>query len=121
MAKDKDQDQAPATQETVTAPEAQKAQLRIDDAGCATFYSSTSRIWGSAEEVIIDFSQGIKPTGQPNTALLKIDSRVILSPWAAKRLAIALGQTINRYEQTYGVLEIDARKRTRPGATTEAR
>jgi hypothetical protein len=112
------------TNETVTTAEAPKAQLRIDDAGVTTYYSSTCRIWGSAEEVIIDFSQGIRPSGQPNTALLKIDSRVILSPWAAKRLAIALGQTISRYEQTYGVLEIDARKRSSTparGATTEAR
>ena len=124
MAKEKNEAQtgtATASNETVTAPEQQQpqTQLRIDDATANTTYSSTSRIWGSAEEIIVDFSQGIRPAG-PNMAVLKIDSRVILSPYAAKRLALALGQTVQRYEQTYGTIEIDPRKRTR-GTTTEAR
>ena len=50
--------------------------------------------------------------------MLKIDSRVVLTPWAAKRLAIALGQTVQRYEQAYGVIEIDPRRRLQGGTTT---
>ncbi len=116
----KKEEQTNETNETVTAPEQQQpqTQLRIDDAGAVTNYSSTSRIWGSAEEIIIDFSQGIRPAG-PNVAVLKIDSRVILSPYAAKRLALALGQTVQRYEQAYGTIEIDPRKRQR-SSTTQA-
>ena len=124
------QGQQTQQQETVTAPEGQagQTQLQIDDASANVSYSSTSRIWGSAEEIIIDFSQGVRPGSQPNTAALKVDSRVILSPWAAKRLALALGQTVQRYEQTYGILEIDPRKRQQgegqkagaAGSTTKA-
>ena len=98
-------------QPTVTAPEPPKSQLIVNDAEAVSYYSATSRVWGSSEEVIIDFSQGIRPTNQPNTAVLKIDSRVIMSPWAAKRLAIALSQTVQRYEQVYGPLELDPQKR----------
>ena len=121
--------QSQQQQETVTSPEGQQAQtqLQIDDTKANVSYSSTSRIWGSAEEIIIDFSQGVRPGSQPNTAALKVDSRVILSPWAAKRLALALGQTVQRYEQTYGTLEIDPRKRQQgegqagaAGSTTKA-
>lgn len=116
MAKD------PNAHETVTTPDPQQSQtqLRIDDATAGVNYSSTARIWGSAEEIIIDFSQGVRPSGQPNVAVLKIDSRTIMSPWAAKRLAIALGQTIQRYEQTYGPIEIDPRKRLTPEAAKAA-
>lgn len=123
MAKDANAGQQ---QETVTSPEGQagQTQLQIDDANTSVSYSSTSRIWGSAEEIIVDFSQGVRPSGKPNVASLKVDSRVILSPWAAKRLALALGQTIQRYEQTYGILEIDPRKRQQGtpegGSTTKA-
>lgn len=114
MAKDPKAEQQ---QETVTAPEGQagQTQLQIDDSNTTVNYSSTSRIWGSAEEIIIDFSQGVRPSGKQGVATLKVDSRVILSPWAAKRLALALGQTIQRYEQTYGILEIDPRKRQQGG------
>src|SRR5262245_41636443 len=113
---------ATAPQETVTTPEGQpQQQLRIDEANVATYFSSTSRIWGTAEEIIVDFSQGVRPTGQRNVSMLKIDSRVVMSPWAAKRLAIALGQTVQRYKQAYGILEIDPRKRmAASGRTTTA-
>ena len=88
----------------------QQLQLQIDDAAIPVTYSTTVRVWGSAEEINLDFAGPLRPSG-PNTAKLKIDQRVILNPWAAKRLALALGQAVQRYEQSYGNLELDARKR----------
>ncbi len=92
------------------APAAQ-VQLQVDDSQASVAYSTTARVWGSAEEINLDFAGPIRPTGQGNVARLKIDQRVVLNPWAAKRLAIALSQAVTRYEQTYGVLEIDERRR----------
>ena len=89
----------------------QQMQLQIDDSSTPVSYSTTARVWGSAEEINLDFAGPIRPTGQANVARLKIDQRVVLNPWAAKRLAIALGQAVTRYEQTYGALEVDERKR----------
>ncbi|MBI1372471.1 MAG: DUF3467 domain-containing protein [Phycisphaera sp.] len=135
MAKDKNDDKTtPESAEhatagagdTVSAPAEQTpprgAQLRLDESNVQCFYSSTTRLSGSAEEITIDFAQGIRPVG-PNAAVLKIDARVVMSPWGAKRLVQALEQTVARYEQAYGVLETDPRKRIReqPGATTSAR
>lgn len=108
---------AGVTPETVTHAEPPQAQLRIEDSTAVTTYSTTAQIAGSAEEIILGFSQGVRPTNQPNVAVLKIDTRVILSPYAAKRLALALGQTVQRYEQAYGVIEIDPRKRLRAQPT----
>lgn len=104
-----------ASTETITAASDGQAQnqvqLQIDDTDTPVAYSTTARVWGSAEEINLDFAGPIRPTGQNNVARLKIDQRITLNPWAAKRLAIALGQAITRYEQTYGTLEIDERKR----------
>ncbi len=121
MAKDK----ADATpNETITAAGDQQAnqfQLQIDDAEVPVKYSTTVRVWGSSEEINLDFAGPIRPTNQQNVARLKIDQRMILNPWAAKRLAVALGQAVGRYEGTYGVLELDERKRRRStGADTAA-
>ena len=112
MAKD------PTTHETLTSPDPQQnqTQLRLDDSTASVSYSSMASIRGMAEEIIVDFSQGVRPSSQQNVAVLKIDTRVIMSPWAAKRLAIALGQTIARYEATYGPIETDPRKRLTPEA-----
>jgi len=89
----------------------QQVQLQIDDSTTPVTYSTTVRVWGSAEEINLDFAGPIRPTGQSGTVRLKIDQRMVLNPYAAKRLAIALGQAVGRYEQTYGVLELDERKR----------
>jgi hypothetical protein len=89
----------------------QQMQLQIDDSQTPITYSTTVRVWGSAEEINLDFAGALRPTNQAKVARLKIDQRLVLNPWAAKRLAIALGQAVSRYEQTYGPLELDERKR----------
>jgi hypothetical protein len=76
-------------------------------------YSSTVHINGSPEEFSLDFSRGVRPGPRPNTAVLRVDSKIILSPWSAKRLAIELSQAVQRYEETFGPLEIDPRKRSK--------
>ncbi len=101
------------TIETVAAADQQaqqQMQLQIDESSTPVTYSTTVRVWGSAEEFNLDFAGPLRPAGN-NTARLKIDQRLVLNPWAAKRLAIALGQAVARYEQTYGGLELDERKR----------
>jgi hypothetical protein len=103
--------------ETVSAAtDQQQVQLQIDDQNAPTLYSTTVRVWGSSEEVNLDFAGPIRPTAKAGTVRLKIDQRVILNPYAAKRLAIALTQAVRRYETTYGALELDEGKRRQAGA-----
>lgn len=124
MAEESNGDIGSETIETISSASAQQQQMKIEieDAQVSTDYSSTVRVWGSAEEINLDFAGPLRPAG-PGTAKLKIDHRVIMNPWAAKRLAMSLGQAIARYEQAYGPLELDVRKRmvnppmTQPGPT----
>ena len=95
-------------------------QIQLDESETVTNYSSTVRVWGSAEEINLDFAGQLRPAG-PTAARLKIDQRMILNPWAAKRLAVALGQAVGRYEATYGTLELDERRRRVAGAPAPAR
>jgi len=121
MAKGKEE--ATDTIETITAAsdqQQQQIQLQIDDSQTPLLYSTTVRVWGSSEEINLDFAGPIRPGGQPHTARLKIDQRVVLNPWAAKRLAVALGQAVGRYEASYGTLELDERKRRVAGAPQAA-
>lgn len=94
-----------------TTEPTQQMQLQINDADAPIYYASTARVSGTAEELTVDLSRGIQPTSKQNVSTLKVDARVIMSPWAAKRLALALGQAVTRYEKAYGELEVDPRKR----------
>jgi len=124
MANKEDNPQQSDTIETVAAANQapnSKIQLQIDESTTPVTYSTTVRVWGSAEEFNLDFAGPLRPAGQ-NIARLKIDQRLVLNPWAAKRLAIALGQAVARYEATYGALELEEAKRriAAPAAATEA-
>ena len=42
---------------------------------------------------------------------LKAENRIVMNYYATKRLAIALGQLVRRYEDQFGELELNASKR----------
>ena len=51
---------------------------------------------------MVDFVRESKPGRGPNsTSRLTIDSKVVMSPWAVKRLALDLGWIFRRYEEIH--------------------
>ena len=90
--------------------QAQQLNVVIDDDHAETLYTNNVRVSGSPEDITVELASNLKQTG-PAEARLSISHRIILNPWAAKRMAMALQQAVDRYEQTYGELELDARKR----------
>jgi len=98
----------------------QQVTLRIDERNMTTCYANAFRTNGSAEEVMLDFGvnevrPAAQPQGQPEIHF-QVKDRVILNYYSAKRLAIALGNLVNRYEEQFGKLELDVTKRRK--ATT---
>jgi hypothetical protein len=69
----------------------------------------------TAEEVILDFGLNmVRPTGKkedPFELLFQANNRLIMSYYSAKRLAIALGQVVRKFEQQFGEVELSAAKR----------
>ena len=93
----------------------QPRELEIQETSAPSAYAVTVRVSGSAEEINLDFGGAVRLTPD-NKALFKIDQRIILSPFGAKRLLMALHTAMARYEQTYGVVEVDETKRRLPTA-----
>lgn len=92
----------------------QQIQVDVDDQDVPVTYGKLVRVGASSEEITLDVAGPLRPTSNTR-ASMKVEHRVILNPWAAKRLAITLGQTVARYEELYGELEIDERKRLKQG------
>lgn len=121
MAKRKNESQAQPNPESeaVAAPGATEPtgpRLEIDDTHAVSYYAPTARVWGTSEEIVADFAQRLTPSGE-NTTTMKIDARVIMSPWAAKRLVMAMHQAVQRYEKAYGTIQLDPRQRGGASAT----
>lgn len=99
----------------------QRVQLRIDERDLDTSYANAFRTNGTAEEVILDFGfNQVVPAQQAQQAegqeqvpqiLFKINNRILLNYYTAKRLAITLSQLIRRHEEQFGELELDVSKR----------
>ncbi len=96
----------------------QQVRLRVDEREMKTTYANAFRTNGTAEEVMLDFGLnlvGQSPAGQGDQnqpeILFKVNERVILNYYSAKRLAITLSQMIRRHEEQFGELELDVAKR----------
>ena len=93
----------------------QQVRLRVSEQDMSTSYANAFRSNGTAEEVILDFGLNLmappQGEGQQPEILFKVNDRVVMNYYSAKRLAISLSQLIRRHEDQFGELELDVAKR----------
>lgn len=80
-------------------------KVRWDDSGITNSYANVCNVSSSREEVVMVF--GINNTwerGQQDVQV-QLTDRIILSPFAAKRLAGLLNNVLQQYESRFGPLE----------------
>ncbi len=121
MAKDQDAnadanapEEMPVEQQAREQTGQRQIQLRVDERDMRTSYANAFRTNGTAEEVMLDFGLNLLyPTQQQDQPqiVFRVNERVVLNYYSAKRLAITLSQVIRRYEQQFGELELDVAKR----------
>ena len=98
----------------------QQAKLQIRDAGAQTSYANFFLVTTTPEEVVLNFGINLLPPSREHELRVDISNRVVLGYISAKRLAITLSNVIQRYEAEHGVIEVDARRRSSPGANPSA-
>jgi hypothetical protein len=79
-------------------------------------YSNVSRIFATPNELVVDFALNLNAFGPLIEEDARIVSRVVTSYDGAKRLWHHLTQTLQAYEQKYGVIELDIAKRVQEPA-----
>ncbi|MCD4831030.1 MAG: DUF3467 domain-containing protein [Anaerohalosphaeraceae bacterium] len=92
-----------------------QVRLNVTEAEMNTTYANAFRTNGTAEEVMLDFGLNLvappKPEQEQPEIMFKVNERVIMNYYSAKRLAITLSQLIRRHEEQFGELEMDVAKR----------
>ena len=73
-------------------------------------YSNFCRVTATPEEVLLDFGLNTQPFAEGQQHV-KADERIVMTMYTTKRLLSALSMTIQRHEQTFGVIELDVRRR----------
>ena len=93
----------------------QRIRIRVDEKNLRVGYANCVRPIGTAEEVILDFGLNLLVPSSRQKAereiLFQANERIILNYYAAKRLAVTLGQLVKHYESQYGQIEMNSAKR----------
>lgn len=115
---------APQAPQPQQPPQQQQApargQVQVEDHNALATYANFCRVTGTPEELIVDVGLNSQPVG-PQTEPIRINQRLIMNYYTAKRLLAALQMSIQRHEAAFGVLETDVQKRVQTSATAAAR
>ena len=90
--------QAPAQPSTPT--------IKWDDSDITNSYANVCNVSSSQEEVVLVFGVNKAWERSPGDIQVKLNSRVILSPFAAKRLAMLLNNVVHQYEARFGAMDV---------------
>jgi len=77
-----------------------KLNIELDEAMADGVYSNLAIINHSVSEFVVDFINVM-----PGIPKAKVKSRIILTPQHAKRLAIALAENVQKFEQAHGEIK----------------
>ncbi|MFN3153330.1 DUF3467 domain-containing protein [Bremerella sp.] len=94
-------------------------QVELDESGAIACYANFCRVTGTPEELIIDFGLNTQPMVQSQEKI-KVQQRIILNYYTAKRMLGALHMAVQRHEAAFGALETDIQKRVIPSAQRPA-
>ena len=93
---------------TQTPPAAQRdTQLHWDDKAMTTNFANVVNIQSTREQVDLFFGTNQTwNTTDEQPLSIELSNRLILSPFAAKRLSLALNRVLREYEERYGALDV---------------
>ena len=95
-------------------------RVKWDATGMSSSYANVVNVSSTREEVTLLFGTNVTLyTGQEEVTV-KLSDRIILSPYAAKRLMILLNNVMGEHEKRFGQLNLEARPpepRPAPGET----
>jgi len=97
-----------ADEKVTTATTDKPRSIKWNDSSMKSSYANVCNAASTREEVSLFFgtNQAWNPTESEVT--VQLTDRVILSPFAAKRLSLLLENTLKEYESRFGELKLDA-------------
>jgi hypothetical protein len=88
-----------------------------DDTNMRSVYCNVSNVAGGREEIVLLFGMNQAWHAGQKEIKVQLSDRIVMSPFAAKRLAILLNNVLDDYEKRYGKLDLGLPKAV-PASTT---
>lgn len=88
------------------AQEGGAPKIKWDDSAMRTSYANVCNVLGTREEIMLLFGANQAWHGGQKEVTVLLSDRVVLNPYAAKRLHMMLEQGLKEYESRYGELKV---------------
>jgi hypothetical protein len=103
---------AMATKGTETPPEVRGdiagMKIKWDDSGMKSSYANVCNVTSTREEVVMLFGMNQAWNRGQKEVTIQLTDRIVISPYAAKRLSMLLSGVVKEYESRFGPLNIEA-------------
>ncbi len=98
-------------------------KLKWDDSNMKSSYANVCNVTSTSEEVVMLFGVNQAWNRGQKEVTIQLTDRIIISPYAAKRLNMLLDGVVKEYEKRFGALNIDVPpgQTVSKGATTPAK
>lgn len=91
---------------TQAKPEQTAPKINWDDSKMVTTYANVCNVLGTREEIMVLFGANQAWQSDQKEVNVTLTNRVVLNPYAAKRLHALLELGLREYEQRYGELKL---------------
>jgi len=100
----------------IPGPTGSQPKIVWDDSNMRSVYANVANVAGTREEIVLLFGMNQAWHSGQKEVKIQLADRVVLSPFAAKRLTILLQNVIRDYESRFGELDIGVRRPPTPDA-----
>jgi hypothetical protein len=82
-------------------------RIKWDDSAMKSSYANVCNVTSTREEVVLLFGMNQAWNRGQKEVTIQLTDRIVVSPYAAKRLSLLLQGVVNEYEKRFGTLNID--------------
>ena len=88
-------------------PDLASMKIKWDDSNMKSSYANVCNVTSTREEVVMLFGMNQAWNRGQKEVTIQLTDRIVISPYAAKRLSMLLGNVVGEYEKRFGALNID--------------
>ena len=93
--------------DTAVKQDVQGTRIKWDDAAMRSSYANVCNVTSTREEVVMLFGINQAWNRGQKEVTIQLTDRIIISPYAAKRLATLLEGVVKEYEKRFGALNVE--------------
>lgn len=99
--------EGPKPSDAAKPTEADSAKIKWDDSNMKSSYANVCNVTSTREEVVMLFGINQAWNRGQKEITIQLTDRIIISPYAAKRLATLLEGVVSEYEKRFGKLSLE--------------